>query len=456
MSNKPITPRLKDGLKQEEWENLQPELKEFYTEFSTTFGYTPVVTSGARTQVFKTKNSHHLSGGAMDLRYDQKLVNDLYNTREGLGILTKYNLGMLDESTPEALAKTGGSGSHIHVGFDSSLAKKAREKYQSFGEEMENISTNQPNNSTFEIHQGATAPEGTWDQFLKDFKKEKQKEDKVESSEARQEIEKQKEQISKEQQFLQAFTQATQPLSEDVQQRESTIARPEFQPNPINVQEGLPELPTLFQFKEGGTLIANTPEEQQIGLTGAPKGTTGIFNYPSAEERQFVRTDRDLRLFADGLEIGKLTKDNPTINVPPAFQITEQEFQDGGELNKKEQKEITFKATMDWLNSNPYTVDGKPIPINKLHPTTPTPGQYPRMTGDNLEISGVGRYAPGEYIPVPTPEDYKGLPIYSVNDKYIVIDKDFNKEYLNYYEDKKLLGKDVLYPIYGVGRPYKQ
>ena len=203
------------------------------------------------------------------------------------------------------------------------------------------------------------------------------------------------------------------------------------------------------EYLNGGTISFNTQEEQQRGLTGAPEGTTGVFNYPNAEEREFIRTDRDLILFADGREIGVLDKNNPSLIVPPSYQVIEKEFQNGGTAGNP-----IYQATFDYLNANPYMDKDKPLTIDKLTPTVPTPGQYPKMIKDRIQIAGVGIYQPGDYESIQMPEDYKGLPLYKVNGKIVSIDRDFNKEYLNFYKDEKFLGKDVLYPVYGKGTPY--
>lgn len=78
-------------------------------------------------------------------------------------------------------------------------------------------------------------------------------------------------------------------------------------------------------------VIANTPEEQAKGLTGAPANASGIFNYMVPRKRPFKRTDRDLDVFADGKFVGSLTETTPAIMVPPATQVVEKpRFNKGG------------------------------------------------------------------------------------------------------------------------------
>ena len=90
------------------------------------------VTSGYRKKAFTKQGnvSQHAKGGALDLGYDKEIVDYLANTYEGVGLLNKYGLGVLDESTKEVMDKTGATGAHLHVGMDSGLVAKAKERYK--------------------------------------------------------------------------------------------------------------------------------------------------------------------------------------------------------------------------------------------------------------------------------------------------------------------------------------
>ena len=90
------------------------------------------VTSGFRKKAFTKQGnvSQHAKGGALDLGYDKEIVDYLANTYEGVGLLNKYGLGVLDESTKEVMDKTGATGAHLHVGMDSGLVAKAKERYK--------------------------------------------------------------------------------------------------------------------------------------------------------------------------------------------------------------------------------------------------------------------------------------------------------------------------------------
>lgn len=108
---------------------LHPDLQSFYTGLSSI--YTPRITSGKRNFAFtkKGKKSRHASAEAMDIEPDKRVYNYLWNTKEGISLLVKNKIGILDETTAEMLQKTGGTGAHYHIGKDSTLVDKARQRY---------------------------------------------------------------------------------------------------------------------------------------------------------------------------------------------------------------------------------------------------------------------------------------------------------------------------------------
>ena len=107
-------------------DGLKPNLVGFYNELKQ-FVPEATITSGKRTKPMGTagSTSHHLKGGAMDFGADPK-VGVFLSSHKGRELLSKYGLGYMDETTKEALAKTGGTGAHYHVGEDSKLVAKAR------------------------------------------------------------------------------------------------------------------------------------------------------------------------------------------------------------------------------------------------------------------------------------------------------------------------------------------
>ena len=114
-------------------QDLSDDMVKFYTELSELIGEDAedlIVTSGHRKA--GDKFSHHQEGNAMDLRANsagEKAFYVLTNTTQGLGLLNKYKLGVLDETDPEMLKKTGGTGPHFHIGKDSTLHNKYKGRY---------------------------------------------------------------------------------------------------------------------------------------------------------------------------------------------------------------------------------------------------------------------------------------------------------------------------------------
>lgn len=116
---------------------------------------------------------------------------------------------------------------------------------------------------------------------------------------------------------------------------------------------------------------------------------------------------------------------------------------------------IKHQATMDWLNSNPYQPGKKPLKLSSLEPVEVK--SFPSMRANVINIpGGGGSYSKDQYQLVEMPSDYKGHPIYLINNKPVVLDESFNKEYFNMYRNDKLLGPGELIPIYGRGTPYME
>ena len=149
-------------------------------------------------------------------------------------------------------------------------------------------------------------------------------------------------------------------------------------------------------------------------------------------------------------------KNEASINDP--FYVPR--LQDGGPIVGEDPLKTStpldpYKATMDWLNANPYTHNNKPIYLDDMEMMDMN-NKYPSMHGKMISIPGSGNYGEDQYELVQMPSDYTGLPVYRVNGKPVVLDKKFNEEYFNMYQQNKLLGKDELFPIYGKGTPYKK
>ena len=125
-------------------DGLKPNLVAFYNDLKQAVPEA-TITSGKRNQAIGTAGnaSHHLKGGAMDFGADPK-VGAFLSSQKGQALLSKYGLGYLDETTKEALAKTGGTGKHYHVGEDSRLVAKTKaSQYQAAQPEI-NTDFSQP------------------------------------------------------------------------------------------------------------------------------------------------------------------------------------------------------------------------------------------------------------------------------------------------------------------------
>lgn len=115
-------------------EGLSPDMLAFNEELSKVF---PKIryTSGKRSASQKVGNyskvSHHNTGNALDMGAEhQDVYNYLMNTKEGLQLLAKYELGVIDETDPETMKKTGATGKHYHIGKDSHYAKQVKQKLE--------------------------------------------------------------------------------------------------------------------------------------------------------------------------------------------------------------------------------------------------------------------------------------------------------------------------------------
>ena len=114
------------------YKGLTTGMQTFYQEVLKKFP-NMVVTSGWR----DSKGSRHKKGEALDFSSNdpeaRKVYNWLWNSKEGLELLEKYDLGILDESLPSNLKKTGGTGQHYHIGMDTTI-NKAKKRLQMFSD----------------------------------------------------------------------------------------------------------------------------------------------------------------------------------------------------------------------------------------------------------------------------------------------------------------------------------
>jgi hypothetical protein len=179
-------------------ESLSPEMQAFNAELAQKFPkirYTSGKRSASQNVGKYSKVSHHNTGNAFDIGAEHKDVYEfLNNTEEGLLMLTKYGLGIIDETDPEMMKKTGATGKHYHIGKDSKFAKMAQEKLKTVPK------TEKPKESevTLNIGQNQNGEQSfvTLEQFKAEVEKIKAKEEaeekKKEESAEMQEIERKK------------------------------------------------------------------------------------------------------------------------------------------------------------------------------------------------------------------------------------------------------------------------
>lgn len=113
--------------------NMHEDLVSFREELAQKFPglrYTSGFRPGAQT---KSGNpSRHGKGEAWDVEDNPEVFEYLNNTKEGLGLLTRYGLGILDETSPEVMKRTGATGKHFHIGKDSTLVPNTQRRYSEF------------------------------------------------------------------------------------------------------------------------------------------------------------------------------------------------------------------------------------------------------------------------------------------------------------------------------------
>lgn len=68
--------------------------------------------------------SKHFHGNAIDIAPNHRVFYFLQNTVEGMELLNRYGLGILDETDPNIKKDTGATGDHFHIGIDPGLVSK--------------------------------------------------------------------------------------------------------------------------------------------------------------------------------------------------------------------------------------------------------------------------------------------------------------------------------------------
>jgi hypothetical protein len=119
---------------------FRQELEQIFPDLKYTSGYRP----GAKTA--SGAPSRHGKGEAWDIANRPEVYNFLWNTGEGLALLNKYGLGVLDETDPKTMKRTGATGKHFHIGKDSTLVPLARARYREFTKDGAPTYATQTNN----------------------------------------------------------------------------------------------------------------------------------------------------------------------------------------------------------------------------------------------------------------------------------------------------------------------
>lgn len=127
-------------------DGLTDSTKAFWGELATKFN----LNEGDINSAFRTpeqgvgKNastSKHNIGEALDINPKYTNVYKwLNNTKEGLDLMVKYNMGIIDETNPEIMKATGATGEHFHLGTDSKYAQAAKDRRKNFSNLEEQLS----------------------------------------------------------------------------------------------------------------------------------------------------------------------------------------------------------------------------------------------------------------------------------------------------------------------------
>jgi len=271
-------------------DGLSDDLTGFYNGLLVLFPSLRI-TSGKRDFSPSGESSHHHKGDAIDIGKENADVYEyLYNTQEGLTLMNKYKLGILDETDPEALKKSKGTGPHFHIGKDSALYKKVQTRFNNFDNTQpvhafinqnptydyskpqkgqtinRNRIKNVANTGLMTIPVGPTGLGGEVvvpaDQasmlFIEQVKKEEEKVEinkkKDKESDARKQLKKVQDEKSKRQQdFLKTLGAAHERDEALYKKRKQNLGRRQTkQINPlegIDIQTALPKLPSIFKYQ---------------------------------------------------------------------------------------------------------------------------------------------------------------------------------------------------------------
>lgn len=121
---------------------ISPRMRAFVDELEVMFPKLRY-TSGKRSPSDKvgkfSDESKHNTGNAVDIGAEHTDVYyKLMNTKEGIELMRKHGVGIMDETDPKIQANTGATGPHFHIGIDPGLVANTNNRYNilSKGEEL--------------------------------------------------------------------------------------------------------------------------------------------------------------------------------------------------------------------------------------------------------------------------------------------------------------------------------
>lgn len=248
---------------------LSPDIQAFNEELFTVFPDLRL-TSGRREP--SDHFSHHHKGDAEDIGKEHSdMYYYLMNTKEGLQLLNKYDLGVIDETDPKVLEKTGGTAPHFHIGKDSYYSDIAKQRLMNF-EKIETLDSyiskgkrpstdfpkigqspslssppqNVPGSVPFRLDTGEVVTLPVSPEFFeKEVQKQEVTQEMIEKSDAMKRIEQEQ---KKREDFL-TSVQGTKYASPKKSSNQMQGEIPDQNIEQPDIQTSLPDLPSLFSIE---------------------------------------------------------------------------------------------------------------------------------------------------------------------------------------------------------------
>lgn len=125
------------GKSNKETISLPDLLKQERVDFTITSGYRPnAVTKSGH------KSNHSIEGGAYDIKpingkTFEDLKNEIYSNPTIVQWMNDHGWGIIEETTPEVMAKTGATGKHWHFGPDSMGVENFKKKLEEYNNKVQ-------------------------------------------------------------------------------------------------------------------------------------------------------------------------------------------------------------------------------------------------------------------------------------------------------------------------------